>query len=498
MKLGRRMFLKGSGGAALAIPCLTSLLPREARAAFVPPKRFVAISGDLGVVESKWYPAGYRNRTLPAGQQYTEQSLTAIPGSISEIIGPAFDALKPKLLLMRGLDCAIWGPQAGHMHTYSLTGTFDNGKHPGNSIDVVLGRSPKVKLPETNIAHVNCGLLWGGNHSYAATSTGSMKSTFMYPSAPSLFEHLFGGFSGSSSGADDHGAYVRRKTLLIDSVREHYRSVAGSTKLGRDDKRLLEEFLTGFSSLEQRVKSSKPPAGCRTRTTPLAPKSTDPMTYDAQMADIIDTAALALKCGIVQVMHICLPTPEDSRPLPASAYAVFKNLDTATVKFTIPIHNYSHNDGNAAEVNPIYNRWLASWAARFMTSLDVQESAESPATFLDSSLVMYNNNLSNGSSHLRYDLPVLLGGSLGGRFRTGRFLDYTQNVRHTIQNHSGKYVGMDYVRLLVAILQGFGLSEPEYQQPGQPPGFGSDARHGGLHPMLDTSKRREPLPGILA
>jgi hypothetical protein len=207
---------------------------------------------------------------------------------------------------------------------------------------------------------------------------------------------------------------------------------------------------------------------------------------------------LALKCGVVQVVHFGLPTPENSAPPPASNFAVFRNLDTPSVRFDLPIHSYSHNTGNYADVLPIFYRWIAGFVARFMASLDVQENSESDATFLDNSLVAYLNNLSNGNLHLRYDIPVLLAGSLGGRLRTGRFIDYTQNIQHTVQNSSGKMVGVDYNRLLVTLFQAYGLEEADYQQPGQPPGFGSDRRHEELHEALDTRQRREPLPGLLA
>lgn len=494
MTTDRRMFLRGTGGAVLAIPCLTSLLSRKARAAYTPPKRFVAMSADHGVVESAWYPEGYKQRQRPPGQAFYERSLVSSPGSISPIIGPAFDRFKAKLLLIRGLDSAVYGPQAGHMRSYSLCGTYLNGQHPGPSIDFVLSKSAKVRLPGTTVPHVSCGL-YGENHSFFLQGT-TMREPFKYTDPKQLFDYLFEGFAApASNGAE---LVVRRRTSLINAVMEHYRSLSRSPKLGTDDGRVLEEFVTGFSSVEQRLKGQKPVVGCQASSPSFgAFVRGDSSQYERIIGETLDTLSLALKCGIVQVAHFGFPTPEDSRPLPASNYAVFRNLDTATVKFTLPIHDYSHGAGNAREVNPIFQAWLARLAARFLTSLDVQESAESPATFLDNSFVLYHNNLSNGSTHLRYDLPTLAAGSLGGRFITGRYLDFTQDIPHTIQNHSGKLVGVDYNRWLVTILQGFGLTEADYQQPGQPPGFGSDGRHRNLHTALDTSKRRQPLPGIL-
>jgi hypothetical protein len=323
-----------------------------------------------------------------------------------------------------------------------------------------------------------------------------MRAPFMYSDGKQLFDHLFGGFSAPAT--DDGAQILRRRTLLVDSVLEHYRAVMASPRLGAADRRVLDEFVTGFAAVEQRLRTARPIAGCQVRSPAFAPYAKDDVgQYERRMNEMLDTLSLALKCGVVQVAQFGMPTPEDSRPPPASNYAVFRNLNTGSVSFTLPIHDYSHEAGNAKQVNPIFQQWLAGFAARFMASLDVQESAESPATYLDNSLVMYHNNLSNGSLHLRYDLPVLVGGGLGGRFVTGKFLDYTQNVPHTVQNSNGRMVGVDYNRWLVTILQGFGLTEAEYQQPGQPPGFGSDLRHSNCNAALDTSKRRQPLPGVL-
>ncbi len=493
MTVSRRMFLRGAGGRRWRSPCLTSLLSRDARAQYVPPKRFVTIAADHGVYEQLWYPTGYK-RQLPAGATHTSRDLSSIAGSVSDIIGPQFDGLKSKLLLIRGLDSALHFPNSnGHMRSTTLCGTYLGGTHPGSSVDVVLSKSPKVKRAETTLSHVSCGV-WGENHSFELKN-GSMNQPFMYSDGKQLFDYLFAGFSPTASEGE---RIKRRRLLLMDSVLENYREVSRSARLGSADKRVLDEFVTGFASVEQRIKNQGVgPSACSVTMPPFGTyDAEDVLQYERRINEMLDILALALKCGVVQVAQFGLPTPEDSRPPPASNYAVFKNLNSQGVQFTLPIHDYSHEAGAAQTVLPSFQRWLARFVARFMTSLDTPEGSGSN-TFLDNSLVLYQNNLSNGSLHLRYDLPVLAGGSLGGRFATGKFFDYTQNIQHTVENNNGRSVGMDYNRFLVGVLQGFGLSEPDYQQPGQPPGFGSDTRHGQLHSALDTSQRRVPLPGLL-
>src|SRR5438552_9695672 len=86
----RRRFLQGVGGAALAAPFLTSLLPREARgAAAGPAKRLVIFYTQNGCLTNRWFPkveSGAIDATALAG--------TTLAG---------LSAFAPKLLFPRGL-----------------------------------------------------------------------------------------------------------------------------------------------------------------------------------------------------------------------------------------------------------------------------------------------------------------------------------------------------------------------------------------------------------
>lgn len=251
--------------------------------------------------------------------------------------------------------------------------------------------------------------------------------------------------------------------------------------------------------LERRFGTSTAAASCSSLSGAAYRNYTETVAkdYDERYNQLFDIILLAVKCGLTNVVHIGLPTSETSNTSDVED-AVYRHLDTPDMKYTTTIHSYSHSwEGDRPRLTKAQS-WLAGLAGKFMNKLNSLENAETGETYLDNSLVMYVNNLSQGSTHLRYDMPVVLGGGLGGRFRTGRFLDYTTAIAHQTENSSGKYVGVDYTRMLVSVLQGFGLTEPEYQQPGMPTGgFGSDGRSSRTHPSLTTARRREVLPGVL-
>ena len=107
------MFLKGAGGAVLAMPFLESLLPRTASGqAMTPPKRFIALKTFSTQLIQEWYPRftgnGYQlhdskysgdkadgttllTQKLVSGKNYTWAPLADFQTTtgISGILGPA-------------------------------------------------------------------------------------------------------------------------------------------------------------------------------------------------------------------------------------------------------------------------------------------------------------------------------------------------------------------------------------------------------------------------
>ena len=114
------------------------------------------------------------------------------------------------------------------------------------------------------------------------------------------------------------------------------------------------------------------------------------------------------------------------------------------------------------------NEWIAREVMlRVIEKLDVDRS-DGDQTYLDNSLVFWGNEL--GMNHLNYSVPVLLAGSLGGHFKTGRYIDYIDwNRSVKFSQHNGMVIeGVPYNRLLVSILQGFGLEPSDYERSARP------------------------------
>jgi hypothetical protein len=146
------------------------------------------------------------------------------------------------------------------------------------------------------------------------------------------------------------------------------------------------------------------------------------------------------------------------------------------------------------------NEWIArEIVLPVIEKLDVTEA--DGATYLDNSLVFWGNEL--GMNHLNYSVPTLLAGSLGGHFETGRYIDYIDwNRSVKFSQHNGMVIeGVPYNRLLVSILQGFGLVPADYERSaGQ--GYGETRTLGKPSDAFavdyDASQLGNPLPSLRA
>jgi hypothetical protein len=75
---------------------------------------------------------------------------------------------------------------------------------------------------------------------------------------------------------------------------------------------------------------------------------------------------------------------------------------------------------------------------------------EGEGTLLDNTVVLWINELGRGNSHSRNNIPIVMAGSAGGYFRTGRFLQYDETPHNN---------------LLVSLLNAFGISDTTFGNP---------------------------------
>jgi hypothetical protein len=86
-------------------------------------------------------------------------------------------------------------------------------------------------------------------------------------------------------------------------------------------------------------------------------------------------------------------------------------------------HTMSHHRGNAeliaqlAQIDLWYTQQLAKFLEKMETTKDIDGNS-----LLHNSMILYGSGNADGNRHTHYDLPIMVAGSGGGGFKTGRYV----------------------------------------------------------------------------
>src|SRR5579863_7736046 len=91
-------------------------------------------------------------------------------------------------------------------------------------------------------------------------------------------------------------------------------------------------------------------------------------------------------------------------------------------------HAVSHhrNDPDLIAKKAKIDTYHASLLGYFLEKL--HSTKDGDGTLLDHSMIMYGGGLGNGNLHEHTKLPVLMAGKLGGKLKTGQYLNYPANT----------------------------------------------------------------------
>lgn len=495
-RIGRRHFLMGVGGTALAIPALTSLLPRgEAKAGGLggTERNFISWRITNGHFGHQWYPS---DAAVAAGgglqlmePNVREMALADIAGPISPLLHDGFDPFRDKMTLLRHIDRL---DQSDHDAGNGLFGwrTEDASVMPGlpPSIDQLMAQ----KVFGGMYVPLNLSVRWsevGSSCSMSVTQQGNLVvEPGLYPGQ--AFQQLFVGFDVDDVTAE---RLRQQRLTLVERALEHYGAVRSNPRLSSADKDLLDEHMQHMQQVEQLLAS--PAVECVPPTDPGAFART-PESVNAAAQAQVDIAVAALRCGITRVVNFYLD-PD-----------VLMNESLHGVSGG---HHGASHDASAGSVESILNAhsWHMDYLLDFVAKLDASVDPLDGTTLLDHSLVLVNNEIGNqnGSAgndggqldlnHIGVDTQTMLIGSCGGRLRTGMFMDYRTDFT---RNRWSQYIGTSYNWVLVTCMLAMGLLPEDWEVGGQP-GYG-DMR-GAPYDMTPLDKvvvgdLRSYLPGLQA
>ncbi len=406
--LSRRTLLRGTG-AALALPWLEAMMPRRAVAADSQsseqsPIRMAALFVPNGVRQDKWTPEG-------TGRDF----------QLSSTLEPLAD-VQDQLLVLSNLWNQASNVGDGHYVKTSgfLTCTTINKSLGidlncnGQSMDQVaaahaenltplpsleLGIDPVTTGVDTNVGYTR---VYGSHIAWKGPTT---------PLARELNPHLVYERLLRSSRPSSRSS--RRDALLLDQVIDDAHELSQS--LGVADRRRMDEYLQSVRSIEKRLsRQEQTGAMAWSPRVPFdsleAPPQDTPDQFPEHVRLMLDMMALAFQTDTTRICTFMFGNAVSGRS--------FAFLDGVSGGH----HDTSHHQNSAEKLAQyeLITRWHVQQYAYLLNKLRSMKEGE--GTVLDNSMILFGSGLRDGNSHSPHNLPILLGGSGGGRIATGQHL----------------------------------------------------------------------------
>lgn len=436
--LNRRQLLTAMGltGASLFLP---SLYGRKAHSQAKPIKRLFIFVTQHGPVRDNWRMprnnGGYGDWEYPLDDPN--------PDSFSPILRPLHPN-RDKLLVIEGLSQAsTLGDRAINNHNSSvlhmLTGAkmLDDETAGGPSVDQIIAKSDKVAVPGRipSLELATMGLFLDGMVNSAAG-----QRTPVVDSPRAVFDRLFPGGrvdSGTQPTQPTERDLIRAKrSSVLDLVAREYEAIA--PRLGRDDRARLDQHRELVRDLELRV-TSLASLDC---SAPNRPVDAGQQLESARQH--IDLVAAAFACDLTRVATLQV-AELDTREFGAPPGDMHQDV----------AHRDNTPDGREHLTN--YYRVQAEVFNYLIDALARYDDGQG-GTLLDSTAAVWLSELGTGN-HEQDKIPVVLAGSCGGYFRTGRYISHAQSLPnpHEWDDEASVPIGKGHSHLLVSLMQAMGL-----------------------------------------
>jgi hypothetical protein len=218
-----------------------------------------------------------------------------------------------------------------------------------------------------------------------------------------VFERLFANDLAAEVEESRAKRNLYRKSIL-DLVLEDANSL--KARLGQNDRRKLDEYLTAVRELEQRIAQADQFAAVRAD---LPKPDGIPPAYEQHLRLMYDLLAVAFQTDSTRIATFIVSHDGSNRPYP------FIGVPEGH-------HDLSHHGQDAAKKQKIarINRFHVEQFAGFLGRL--KSIGEGEGTLLDHCQIVYGGAIGDGNAHNHDNLPILLVGRAGGALRPGRHL----------------------------------------------------------------------------
>jgi hypothetical protein len=231
-----------------------------------------------------------------------------------------------------------------------------------------------------------------------------------------VFERLFSGGSDIATAAARAERTKYQKSIL-DYVRQDAARL--QDRLGANDKRKLDEYLTSVREIEARL--SRIEEGNRAELGHVEKPTGVPKEYNEYLRLMADMLVLAFQTDTTRIGTFIFANEGSNR-----SYA-FMDVSEGH-------HDLSHHGRNKEKQAKIakINRFHLEQFAYFIGKL--KSTKEGDGTLLDNSMVVYGSCIGDGNRHNHNDLPVVVLGKGGGTIKTGRHMLFDKKEEIPLAN----------------------------------------------------------------
>ncbi len=440
-KHNRRSVLRGIG-ATIALPFMPSLLRGESllkSSHFYDerPQRFACLFMPNGVEPNKWSP-----KKLGADFE------------LSPILSP-LEYVKDKILVVGGL----WNKHShktveGH---YTKTANFLTSLKVARTVDSDVDAGG-ISLDQLIANHTAANTVFPSlMYGLDRMKSGVCKSTGitrLYGSAISwesgkqpcsteidprmAFDRLFRNYiPGKTRPPHDPNKQSVLDIVMRDAKRMEKR-------LGIEDRNKLNEYLSSVRSIEKRLDNRANLADFEAKITPDIREELKCMDIRIdEWAEYSEGVDVTQKARLFIDIMVLAFWSDASR---VATFMLGNSASGRNFSFLEGVHDTHHAvshhkyDPRQMKQYEIINRWHIDQYAYFLERLNAIN--EGNHTLLDNSMVLFGSGLRDGMRHSPADLPIVVGGSNGGKLKTGlnvRYRDHTPlaNLYHTMLTSMG-------------------------------------------------------------
>jgi Protein of unknown function (DUF1552) len=431
--ISRRTLLRGLG-TAMALPLLDAMLPGVVRGAggawgeATPPRRMAYLYVPNGAYMPYWWPK----------TEGTKFELTPCLAPMAEH--------RNDMLVLGGLTCdkaRANGDGAGD-HARA-GGAFLTGAQPkktaganfqaGLSVDqlAVQKLGDRTRFPSLELAiekYRGAGNCDSGYSCVYEHTLSWMNGTTPLPPEVNP-KQVFNRFFAEKPSDPEAAARAELRASVLDSVLEDAKDL--SRKLGGNDRKKLDQYLTGVREVEGRIARAEKLSPVVLPDDISRPAGV-PVDLTEHIRLMCDLLVLAFQTDTTRICTFMI-----GREGSEQKYRM--------VGVNEGHHSISHHQNKQDNLNKIkaINAYHMTQLA-YLTS-KLKSIPEGEGTLLDNSMIAYGSAIADPNRHNHHDLPVVLVGRGGGTIKTGRYVRYPSTT--PLNN------------LWLAMLERFGVSAPK-------------------------------------